>query len=88
MRNLDLVSNVEADMADLISGRIADVEHLHAVDLLMDILCDIEETARNIASQDTNSIYKFVNGLSKEQLDEKISRLKDIEAEIKEILNG
>lgn len=81
----DLVANTEADMVDLLENKIKDVEHLNAIDELMDDLCNIEETARNIASQDESTTYRFINGKSIEQLGLMHKQLQQINENLKDI---
>lgn len=84
----DLVANTEADMVDLLENKIKDVEHLNAIDELMDDLYSIEETARKIASQDESTTYRFINGKSIEQLGHIHKQLQQINENLKDIFKS
>ena len=64
----DFVENAQADIDDLMSGRIKSPEHLEAVSTLIDKLCDLSSSVECVLGTDQDSLYNFVNSKSIEEL--------------------
>ena len=75
LNEADFVENAQADLDDLMSGRIKSPEHLEAASKLIDYIGEIGDTADHVSSWNTESLYKFVNSKSIEELNSLFSDL-------------
>ena len=71
----DFLENTQADINDLVSGRIKSPEHLEATSTLIDKLCDLSSSVECVLGTDQDSIYNFVNSKSIEELKELFNQI-------------
>lgn len=76
----DLICNMQADMEDLRTGRIRDIEHLCAVDTLLDVVGEFENSVTCV-SQGNFDLYGFINSKSMKELESIFKRVGEMTAE-------
>lgn len=64
----DFIENTQADINDLMSGRIKSIEHLEAATTLIDKLCDLSSSVECVLGTDQDSLYNFINSKSIKEL--------------------
>ena len=73
----DFLDNAQADIDDLMSGRIKDVEHLEATSTLLDKLMGLSSDIDHISELNQDRLYKFINSKSMEELKTIFDKLDD-----------
>lgn len=64
----DFVENAQADLDDLMSGRIKSPEHLEAVSTLLDKLLNLSSSVDSVSEASEKKLYNLVNSKSIEEL--------------------
>ncbi len=78
LNEADFVENAQADLDDLMSGRIKSPEHLEAAGKLIDYIGEIGDTADRVSGWNTDELYEFINSKSIEELNSLFSDLQEM----------
>ena len=78
LHKADFLENAQADIDDLMSGRIKSPEHLEAAGKLIDYICEIGDTADRVSGWNTDELYGFINSKSIEELNSLFSDLQEM----------
>ena len=77
LHKADFLENAQADIDDLMSGRIKDVEHLEAVTTLLGKLMNLGSDIDHFSEFNQDRLYKFINSKSMEELKTIFDKLDD-----------
>ena len=78
LHEADFIENAQADLDDLMSGRIKSPEHLEAASKLIDYISEIGDTADHVSCWNTENLYKFINSKSIEELNSLFNDLQEM----------
>lgn len=68
LHKADFLENAQADIDDLMSGRIKSPEHLEAAGTLVDKLCELSSSIECVSEADQDGLYNAVNSKSIDEL--------------------
>ena len=68
LHKADFLENAQADIDDLMSGRIKSPEHLEAVSTLLNKLLNLSSSVDSVSEANEKKLYDLVNSKSIEEL--------------------
>lgn len=68
LHEADFIENAQADLDDLMSGRIKSPEHLEAVSTLLNKLLNLSSSVDSVSEASEKKLYNLVNSKSIEEL--------------------
>ncbi len=79
LHKADFLENAQADIDDLMSGRIKSPEHLEAVTTLLDKLLELSSSIDSVAEANEPQLYNLVNSKSIEELKTIFDKIDDFQ---------